>query len=100
MVSVKVWDRDGINHRRNLHSLNNIKRRIIKYGDDMKINKNLRTALVTVALVTTSFVVGKQQGEQTILDRWENRWFESKWYDLESIEDIIYDKDYSIELGE
>jgi len=100
MVSVKVWDRDGINHRRNLHSLNNIKRRIIKYGDNMKINKNLRTALVTVALVTTSFVVGKQQGEQTILDRWENRWFESKWYDLESIEDIIYDKDYSIELGE
>tara|TARA_R100001463_G_scaffold1857_2_gene7996 strand:- start:81 stop:383 length:303 start_codon:yes stop_codon:yes gene_type:complete len=100
MVSVKVWDRDGINHRRNLHSLNNIKRRITKYGDNMKINKNLKTALVTVALVTTSFVVGKQQGEQNILDRWENRWFESKWYDLQSIEDIIYDKDYSIELGE
>ena len=66
----------------------------------MKINKNLRTALVTVALVTTSFVVGKQQGEQNILDRWENRWFDSEWYDYRSIEDILYEKDYSIELGE
>ena len=66
----------------------------------MKINKNLRTALITIALVGTSYGLGKQQGEQTILDRWENRWFESKWYDLQSIEDILYDKDYSIELGE
>jgi hypothetical protein len=66
----------------------------------MKINKNLKTALITVALVGTSYGLGKQQGEQIILDRWENRWFESKWYDLQSIEDILYDKDYSIELGE
>ena len=66
----------------------------------MKINKNLRTALVTVALVTTSFVVGKQQGEQTILDRWEDRWFESEWYDIKSIEEFLYDTDYSIKLGE
>jgi hypothetical protein len=66
----------------------------------MKINKNLRTALITIALVGTSYGLGKQQGEQIIIDRWENRWFESKWYDLQSIEDILYDKDYSIELGE
>ena len=66
----------------------------------MKINKNLRTALITIALVGTSYGLGKQQGEQTIINRWENRWFESKWYDLQSIEDILYDKDYSIELGE
>ena len=66
----------------------------------MKINKNLRRVLVTVALVSTSFYFGTRNGEQKILDRWENRWFESKWYDLQSIEDILYDKDYSIELGE
>ena len=66
----------------------------------MKLNKNLRTALITVALVSTSFALGTQNGEQKILDRWENRWFESKWYDLQSIEDILYDIDYSIELGE
>ena len=67
---------------------------------EMKINKNLRRALVTVALVSTSFALGTQNGEKNILDRWGNRWFESKWYDLNSIEDILYDKDYSIELGE
>ena len=55
----------------------------------MKINKNLRRALVTVALVSTSFALGTQNGEKNILDRWENRWFESKWYDLNSIEDIL-----------
>ena len=66
----------------------------------MKLNKNLRRVLVTVALVSTSFALGTQNGEQKVLDRWENRWFESKWYDLQSIEDILYDKDYSIELGE
>ncbi len=66
----------------------------------MKINKNLRRVLVTVALVSTSFYFGTRNGEQNILDRWENRWFESDCYDLQSIEDIIYDKDYSIELGE
>jgi len=67
---------------------------------EMKINKNLRRVLITVALVSTSFALGTQNGEQKVLDRWENRWFESKWYDLQSIEDILYDKDYSIELGE
>ena len=66
----------------------------------MKINKNLRTALITVALVGTSYTLGTQNGEQKILDRWENRWFESDWYDTRSIEDFLYDKDYSIELGE
>ena len=66
----------------------------------MKINKNLRTALITIALVGTSYGLGKQQGEQTILNRWENRWFESDWYDLQSIEDILLDTDYSIELGD
>ena len=66
----------------------------------MKINKNLRRALVTVALVSTSFALGTQNGEKNILDRWENRWFVSDWYDTRSIEDFLYDKDYSIELGE
>jgi hypothetical protein len=67
---------------------------------EMKLNKNLKRVLVTVALVSTGFALGTQNGEQKILDRWENRWFESKWYDLQSIEDILYDIDYSIELGE
>jgi hypothetical protein len=66
----------------------------------MKLNKNLRRVLVTVALVSTSFALGTQNGEQNILNRWENRWFESDWYDTRSIEDFLYDKDYSIELGE
>ena len=67
---------------------------------EMKINKNLRRVLVTVALVSTSFALGTQNGEQNILNRWENRWFESDWYDTKSIEDFLYDTDYSIELGE
>jgi len=66
----------------------------------MKLNKNLRRVLVTVVLVGTSFTLGTKNGEQNILNRWENRWFESDWYDTQSIEDIIYDTDYSIELGE
>ena len=66
----------------------------------MKINKNLRRACLTVALVTTSFVLGHQNGEQEVLNRWEDRWFDSEWYDYRSIEDILYEKDYSIELGE
>ena len=65
----------------------------------MKLNKNLRRVLVTVALVSTSFALGTQNGEQNILNRWENRWFESDWYDTKSIEDFLYDTDYSIELG-
>ena len=73
----------------------------MKYNNiNMKINKNLKRVLVTLALITAGFTVGKQQGEQTILDRWENRWFDSEWYDYRSIEDILYDKDYSIKLGE
>lgn len=66
----------------------------------MKLNKNLKTALITVVLVGTSYTLGTQNGEQNILDRWEDRWFESDWYDTRSIEDFLYDKDYSIELGE
>ena len=66
----------------------------------MKLNKNLRRVLVTCALITVGFTAGKQQGEQEILDRWEDRWFDSDWYDTRSIEDFLYDKDYSIELGE
>ena len=66
----------------------------------MKINKNLKSMLVTLAIVGTSYAIGKQQGEQTILDRWEDRWFESEWYDIKSIEEFLYDTDYSIKLGE
>ena len=65
----------------------------------MKINKNLRIAVITLAVIGTSYSLGKQQGEKTILDRWENRWFDSEWYDTQSIEDILLDTDYSIELG-
>jgi hypothetical protein len=67
---------------------------------EMKLNKNLKRVLVTVALVSTGFALGTQNGEQNILDRWENRWFESDWYDTRSIEDFLYDTDYSIKLGE
>ncbi len=66
----------------------------------MKINKNLKSMLVTLAIVGTSYAIGKQQGEQNILDRWEDRWFESEWYDTRSIEEFLYDTDYSIKLGE
>ena len=66
----------------------------------MKINKNLRRVVVTLVLISAGFVFGKQTGEQEILNRWENRWFESDWYDTRSIEDFLYDTDYSIELGE
>ena len=66
----------------------------------MKINKNLRRVVVTLVLISAGFVFGTQTGEQEILNRWENRWFESDWYDTRSIEDFLYDTDYSIELGE
>ena len=66
----------------------------------MKINKNLKRVLVTLALITVGFTAGKQQGEQEILDRWEDRWIDSEQYDTRSIEDFLYDKDYSIKLGE
>jgi len=57
----------------------------------MKINKNLRRVVVTLVLISAGFVFGKQTGEQEILNRWENRWFESEWYDYKSIEEILYD---------
>ena len=57
----------------------------------MKINKNLKSMLVTLAIVGTSYAIGKQQGEQEILNRWENRWFDSEWYDYKSIEEILHD---------
>ena len=60
----------------------------------MKLNKNIKTALVTVVLVSTSYALGIQNGEQKILDRWENRWFDSEWYDHKSIEDILYDSEW------
>ena len=66
----------------------------------MKINKNLKRVLVTLALITVGFTAGKQKGEQNRLDRWEDRWFESEWYDIKSIEEFLYDTDYSIKLGE
>ena len=69
---------------------------------EMKLNKNLKRVLVTCALITAGFTVGKQQGEQTILDRWEDRWFESDWYDTRTIEEFLYDNEdgYWVELGE
>ena len=60
----------------------------------MKLNKNIKTALVTVVLVSTSYALGIQNGEQKILDRWENRWFDSEWYDHKSIEEILYDSQW------
>ena len=66
----------------------------------MKLNKNLRRVIITMALIGAGFAFGSPQGEQEILNRWEDRWFDSEWYDYRSIEDILYEKDYSIELGE
>ena len=60
----------------------------------MKLNKRLRNSLLTVMLIGASFTIGKQQGEQKILDRWEDRWFESDWYDTRTIEDFLYDKEF------
>ena len=60
----------------------------------MKINKNLRRVVVTLVLISAGFVFGKQTGEQEILNRWENRWFESEWYDYKSIEEILYDNEW------
>ena len=62
----------------------------------MKLNKNLKRVLVTLALITVGFTAGKQQGEQEILNRWENRWFDSEWYDYKSIEEILYDSDIKL----
>ena len=60
----------------------------------MKLNKNLRRVVVTLALIGAGFVYGKQTGEQEILNRWEDRWFDSECYDYKSIEDILYDKEW------
>ena len=60
----------------------------------MKINKNLRRVVVTLVLISAGFVFGKQTGEQEILNRWENRWFESEWYDTRSIEEFLYDTQF------
>ena len=65
-----------------------------------RYKQNLKRVLVTVVLISTIYALGTQNGEQNILDRWENRWFESDWYDTKSIEEFLYDTDYSIELGE
>ena len=46
-----------------------------------RYKQNLKRVLVTVVLISTSYALGTQNGEQNILDRWENRWFESDWYD-------------------
>ena len=60
----------------------------------MKLNKKIRRVVVTLALIGIGFVYGKQTGEQVILNRWENRWFESEWYDYKSIEDILYESEW------
>ena len=57
----------------------------------MKINKNLRRVVVTLVLIGAGFVYGKQTGEQEILNRWEDRWFTSEWYDTKTIEEFLYD---------
>ena len=60
----------------------------------MKLNKNLKRVLVTLALIAVGFTAGKQQGEQEILNRWENRWFDYEWYDYKSIEEILYNSNW------
>ena len=60
----------------------------------MKLNKLRKRQLVTLALVGAGFLLGNESGKQTILERWENRWFDSEWYDYRSIEDILKDQAY------
>ncbi len=57
----------------------------------MKINKKLRDSIIGCMLIGASFTLGIQWGEQNILDRWENRWFTSEWYDTKTIEEFLYD---------
>ena len=57
----------------------------------MKINRKLRDSIIGCMLVGASFTLGIQWGEQNILDRWEDRWFESEWYDTKTIEEFLYD---------
>ena len=61
-----------------------------------KLNK----ILITLGLIGTGFILCNENCKQVVLDRSENRWIDSEWYDYRSIEDILYEKDYSIELGE
>jgi hypothetical protein len=63
----------------------------------MKTNKLRAGVLVTALLISfgvSTYNVGKKAGEKEILDRWENRWFDSEWYDYRSIEDILYDTEW------
>ena len=55
-----------------------------------KLNK----VLITLALIGTGFIIGNENGKQVILDRWDERWFDSDWYDKNSIEDILKDQAY------
>ena len=55
-----------------------------------KLNK----ILITLGLIGTGFILGNENGKQVILDRWEDRWFDSEWYDYRSIEDILKDQAY------
>ena len=55
-----------------------------------KLNK----ILITLGLIGTGFILGNENGKQVILDRWDDRWFESDWYDKNSIEDILKDQAY------
>ena len=60
----------------------------------MKLNKLRKRQLVTLALVGAGFLLGYESGKQTILERWENRWFDSEWYDYRSVEDILKNQAY------
>ena len=60
----------------------------------MKLNKLRKRQLVTLALVGAGFLLGNESGKHTILERWENRWFDSEWYDYRSVEDILKNQAY------
>ena len=60
----------------------------------MKLNKLRKRQLVTLALVGAGFLLGNESGKQTILERWENRWFDSEWYDYRSVADILKNQAY------
>ena len=54
-----------------------------------KLNK----ILITLGLIGTGFILGNENGKQVILDRWDDRWFESDWYDTRTIEEFLYDNE-------
>ena len=60
----------------------------------MKLNKLRKRQLVTLALVGAGFLLGNESGKQTILERLENRWFDSEWSDYRSVEDILKNQAY------